>query len=156
MFFRLILSREFLCFATRSFISKFKGIKMNQQITITLSETALARANNLASVVAQPLERVLAETLELTLPDVGAEVLPQVSTLPDEEVLALTQAQMVSEQDTQLSELLEKQQAGLLGDEDRIMLHGLFQVYLRLWLRQSEALAEAVKRGLHEPLSPSA
>ncbi|MCL4707813.1 hypothetical protein KJ068_21870 [bacterium] len=129
---------------------------MNQQITITLSETALARANNLASVVAQPLERVLAETLELTLPDVGAEVLPHVATLPDEEVLALTQAQMVPEQDTQLSELLQKQQPGLLGDEDRIMLHGLFQTYLRLWLRQSEALAEAVKRGLHEPLSPTA
>lgn len=129
---------------------------MNQQITITLSETALARANNLASLVAQPLERLLAETLELTLPDVGAEVLPHVATLPDKEVLALAQAQMDPEQDTQLSELLRKQQAGLLNNEDRIMLRGLFQTYLRMWLRQSEALVEVVKRGLREPLSPSA
>lgn len=129
---------------------------MNQQITITLSEAALQRAINLAGVIARPIEKFLAETLELALPDIGAEVLPPVATLPDEEVLALTQTRMNTRQDAHLSELLEKQQAGNLNDPERVMLNSLFQTYLRLWLRQSEALAEAVKRGLREPLSQSA
>ncbi len=129
---------------------------MNQQITITLSEAALERAINLASVVARPIEKLLAETLELALPDIGAEVLPSVTALPDEEVLALAQARMDARDNAYLSELLEKQQAGNLNEKERVALHSLNQTYLRLWLRQSEALAEAVKRGLRKPLSQSA
>ena len=129
---------------------------MDQPITITLSEAALERAINLAGVVARPIEKFLAETLELALPDVGAEILAPVATLPDEEVLALAQARMEAEQDAYLSELLEKQQAGNLNEEERVALHRLYQTYLRLWLRQSEALVEAVKRGLRKPLSQSA
>lgn len=129
---------------------------MNQQITITLSEAALERAINLASVVARPIEKLLAETLELALPDIGAEVLPSVTALSDEEVLALAQARMEARDNAYLSELLEKQQAGNLNEKERVALHSLNQTYLRLWLRQSEALTEAVKRGLREPLSQSA
>jgi len=126
---------------------------MNQQITITLSEAAMQRATNLAGVVARPIEKILADTLEFALPDIGSEVLPPVTALPDEEVLALSQARMDTRQDEQLSELLEKQQSGSLIDTERVSLNGLFQSYLRLWLRQSEALAEAVRRGLREPVS---
>lgn len=129
---------------------------MNQQITITLSEAALERAINLAGVVARPVEKLLAETLELALPDIGTEVSTSVTALSDEEVLVLAQARMEARQDAYLSELLEKQQAGNLNEEERLALHGLYQTYLRLWLRQSEALAEAVKRGLRKPLSQSA
>ncbi len=126
---------------------------MNQTITITLSEKALERATNLASVVARPLEKVLAEALEIALPDIGSEVLPPVSILSDEEVLALSHARMEPSEDTLLSRFLEKQQAGSLNKEEGDALNSLFQTYLRLWLRQSEALVEAVKRGLRKPLS---
>jgi hypothetical protein len=129
---------------------------MNQQITITLSEAALERAINLAGVVARPVEKLLADTLELALPDIGTEVSTSVTALSDEEVLVLAQARMEARQDAYLSELLEKQQAGNLNEEERLALHSLYQTYLRLWLRQSEALAEAVKRGLRKPLSQSA
>lgn len=50
-------------------------------------------------------------------------------------------------------ELLDRQQAGVLTGDERVELNGLYQAYLRLWLRQSEALAEAVRRGLCEAQS---
>jgi len=126
---------------------------MDQQITLTLSDTLLQRAAGLAAVVSRPIEKILAETLEMALPDVGAEKLPSVAGLSDEEVLALSRVQMESKASSRLSDLLDKQQAGTLKEKERTELHGLHQTYLRLWLRQSEALAETVKRGLREPLS---
>lgn len=126
---------------------------MNQQVTITLSEAALRRASNLAGMVSRPIEKILADTLEFALPDIGSEALPAVAALPNDEVMALAQARMSAKDDARLSELLERQQAGTLTNGDRATLNNLFQAYLRLWLRQSEALAEAVKRGLREPLS---
>ncbi|NUO81394.1 hypothetical protein HUU05_15050 [candidate division KSB1 bacterium] len=126
---------------------------MDQQITLTLSEAALQRASNLAGVVSRPIEKILADALEYALPDIGSEVLPAVATLSNDEVVALAQARMNAKEDAQLSELLERQQAGALTNGDRATLNNLFQAYLRLWLRQSEALAEAVKRGLRESLS---
>lgn len=126
---------------------------MEQQITLTLSDTLLQRAAGLAAAVSRPIEKILAETLEMALPDVGAEKLPSVASLSDEEVLALSRAHMESKQSSRLSVLLDKQQAGTLTERARAELYSLYQNYQRLWLRQSEALAEAVKRGLREPLS---
>lgn len=125
---------------------------MERQITLTLSDNALQRAAGLAALVSRPLEDVLAETLEVSLPDLGApSTLPPIAGLDDHEVLALTRARMESRQNARMSELLDRQQAGVLDGDERVELDGLYQVYLRLWLRQSEVLAEAVRRGLCEP-----
>ncbi|MCI0694040.1 hypothetical protein L0337_18785 [candidate division KSB1 bacterium] len=126
---------------------------MEQQITLTLSDTLLKRAAGLAAAVSRPIEKILAETLEMALPDVGAEKLPSVASLSDEEVLALSQARMENKQSSRLSVLLDKQQAGALTERERAELYSLYQNYQRLWLHQSEALAEAVRRGLRQPLS---
>jgi len=127
---------------------------MVNQITLTLSDNALQRAAGLAALVSRPLEDVLAETLEISLPDIGApSTLPPIASLHDHEVLALARAQMESQQSARLSELLDRQQAGVLTGDERVELNGLYQAYLRLWFRQSEALAEAVRRGLCEPQS---
>lgn len=126
---------------------------MEQQITLTLSDTLLQRAAGLAAAVSRPIEKILAETLEMALPDLGAEKLPSVASLSDEEVLALSQAHIENKQSSRLTGLPDKQQAGALTERERMELYSLYQNYQRLWLRQSEALAEAVKRGLREPLS---
>jgi len=108
----------------------------------------------LASLVARRVEDILAETLEISLPDIGGDVaLPSLASLSDDEVLALAQIRMESLQSERLSALLNKQQAGILAEEERSELNGLFQAYLRLWLRQSEALAETANRGLREAIS---
>jgi hypothetical protein len=53
-----------------------------------------------------------------------------------------------------LSELLDKQQAETLTEQGRTELFSLRQVYEANLLRQAEALSEAARRGLREPLSP--
>jgi hypothetical protein len=75
-----------------------------------------------------------------------------VSALSDEDVLALSKAQMRPVQGRRLSELLGKQHEGELTESERSELLALMQVYNQLWIRQSEALAEAVRRGLRRPL----
>lgn len=126
---------------------------MEQQITLTLSDKVLERAAGLAGLLSRSVEEVLMKTLEITLPDIGSGTLPPIASLPDQEVLALAQLQMESKQSARFSDLLDKQQAGILTEPERSELYSLFQTYQRLWLRQSEALAEAVRRGLREPLS---
>jgi hypothetical protein len=56
--------------------------------------------------------------------------------------------------DRRLSELLDHQQAGTLSDIEQAELAALMRVYEMGLLRQSQALAEAVRRGLREPLQP--
>jgi predicted DNA-binding protein len=126
---------------------------MEKQIILTLPDSVLDRAASLAAVVSRPVEKILRETLEIALPEMGHQVEPPVSSLSDDEVVRLTKAQMESRQNARLSKLLDKQQSGILTELERSELYGLFQTYLRLWLRQSEALVEAVRRGLSKPLS---
>jgi hypothetical protein len=52
-----------------------------------------------------------------------------------------------------LSDLLGRQQAGLLTDAERAELSKLMQVYQTKLLQKVQALHEAVRRGLREPLS---
>ena len=61
---------------------------------------------------------------------------------------------MKSAQGGRLTELLEKQRESLLTESERPELLALMQIYDQLWVRQSEALAEAVRRGLRPPLEP--
>lgn len=77
-----------------------------------------------------------------------------ISKLPDHEVLTLTELRMEPEADRRLSKLLERQQAGDLGDLERAELAALMRSYEMGLLRQSQALAEAVRRGLIPPLTP--
>lgn len=98
-------------------------------------------------------EAKLLKSLKTELAELeGEEVL--ISSLSDEEVLALSQVQMKPLQGQRLSELLEKQREGALTENERPELLALVQVYEQLWIRQSEALAEAVRRGLRKPLEP--
>ncbi|XWK88624.1 MAG: hypothetical protein U7127_00730 [Phormidium sp.] len=60
---------------------------------------------------------------------------------------------MEPDQDVRLSELLDRQQAGILVENERLELQNLMQIYQEELLRKAIALSEAVKRGLMEPLS---
>lgn len=73
-------------------------------------------------------------------------------TLPDSQVLALSELQMTEEQQTRLSELLSLNREGLLGDTERIQLDELMEIYCKGLLLKARALRAAVERGLREPL----
>ena len=54
--------------------------------------------------------------------------------------------------DQRLSYLLSQQQDGLLGETERMELAALMQLYQEGLLRKAQALAEAVHRGLIDPI----
>ncbi|MBD2456196.1 hypothetical protein H6G80_19220 [Nostoc sp. FACHB-87] len=128
---------------------------MSTQITITLPDEIYQHAERFAKLANRDVASILADTIQLSIPSVRAEVnnLEPVSVLANEQILALTELQMEPEQDSRLSELLERQQAGTITDNERPELQNLMQIYQEGLLRKATALHEAVKRGLIEPLS---
>jgi hypothetical protein len=128
---------------------------MSTQITITLPDEVYQRAERFARLANRDIASVLADTIQLSIPTIRADIpdLEPVSNLSDGQVLALTELEMEPDQDIRLSELLDRQQAGLLLENERLELQSLMQIYQEGLLRKATALSEAVKRGLLEPLS---
>ncbi|NJL91580.1 MAG: hypothetical protein HC916_18710 [Coleofasciculaceae cyanobacterium SM2_1_6] len=128
---------------------------MSTQITITLPDEVYQRAELFARLANRDIASILADTIQLSMPAVRANVLDlePIANLSDEQVLALTNLQMEPDQDSRLSELLDRQQAGLLIEDEHLELQALMQIYQENLLRKATALSEAVKRGLIEPLN---
>jgi hypothetical protein len=77
-----------------------------------------------------------------------------ISQLDDASVMALAESQMPADKDERLSDLLYKQREKQLGVEEAAELLALMFMYYSGWWRKTEALVEAVKRGLRPPLTP--
>jgi hypothetical protein len=121
---------------------------------VTLPDEVYRRARRLATLTSRDVADVLADTIALSFSSLSAdsETVRPVSRLSDEEVLTLTELQMEPSQDRRLSVLLDRQQAGTLTATERSELLALMQVYQEGLLRKAQALREAVRRGLREPL----
>jgi hypothetical protein len=83
------------------------------------------------------------------LDETGAPTRP-VGELPDAEVLRLSNLQMPTWQSRRLQELLEKQQEGELTAEEPSELGHLLRLNDSALLLKSEAMVEAVHRGLRD------
>ncbi|MEA3339396.1 MAG: hypothetical protein U9R15_05465 [Chloroflexota bacterium] len=129
---------------------------MNTQVTLTLPNKLYEHARRWATITQRDLSETLTDALTIVLTPVYTtpKLEKSISLLSDTQVLALSKAQMEPEQGRRLSNLLEKQCEGVLTDSGRLELLALMQIYDQLWIRQSEALAEAVRRGLRKPLEP--
>src|SRR5262245_23728032 len=125
-------------------------------VTLTLRDDVYRRAVQFAQMANLRVNDVLSDVIELSLlpPNPQPSAVKPVSELSDKEVLKLTELQMPPAQDRRLSRLLDRQQAGKLKAEERVELLTLMQVYQDGLLRKAQALAEAVRRGLREPLTP--
>ncbi|NEP13813.1 MAG: hypothetical protein F6J92_25125 [Symploca sp. SIO1A3] len=128
---------------------------MSTQITINLPDEVYQRAERFARLANRDVASILADTISISIPDIRTDTLElePFPNLSDEQVLALTELQMEPEQDARLSELLDRQQAALLVEDERLELQTLMQVYQEGLLRKATALSEVVKRGLIEPLN---
>jgi hypothetical protein len=74
-----------------------------------------------------------------------------IAQLPDRELLELANGGMPPEQTARLALLAAKQRLGtLIGDEAQ-ELGALLQIYSEGWLRKTDALVEAIRRGLMVP-----
>jgi hypothetical protein len=126
------------------------------QVTLTLPDELYEQAKRWATITQQELSETLTDALTIALTPVHTtpKLEKPVSSLSDEDVLALSQVQMNPLQGQRLSELLKKQREETLTRTSRSELLALVQLYEQFWIRQSEALAEAVRRGLRTPLEP--
>lgn len=128
---------------------------MAVEITLTLPEELVEQAKHLGQVTQRDVGEVLANTLEMmwsTLdPSLGLN--PPTSMLSDAEVLALANSKMDPVQNERLGELQARGKAEGLTEAERSELLALLHIYQTGQLRKSEALAEAVRRGLQKPLA---
>jgi hypothetical protein len=127
---------------------------MSSQITLTLTDDVLARAETLARRVGRPVETILADTIEVSLRPFGANGEQPVADWPNDEVLAAADATLPAAVDQRLSALLDGQQSGRLTSPEHAELAALFQQYQDGLLRKARAIHEAVSRGLRESPEP--
>jgi len=132
---------------------------MNKPITLNLPEDVYNRASGLAQLIGRDLTEVLIEAISLSLSSTSSlnesdsHFSESLKSLSDNEVIAMSELQMESEQDLRLSQLLSKQQADTLSEAERTELWTLMQIYQTLLVKKAVALREAVERGLRESLS---
>jgi hypothetical protein len=129
---------------------------VSTQVILTLPDELYEQAKRWATITQRDLSETLTDALTIAFTPVYStpELEEPVVSLPNEELLVLTKLQMKPAQGQRLSELLKKQRESLLTESERPELLTLAQIYEQFWLRQSEALAEAVRRGLRQPLEP--
>jgi len=121
---------------------------MTAQITLNLPDEVYHQAELLAQQRHRTVSEILVETLEKFLLPTAKPV----SALSDSEVIAQTQLRLQPLQEQRLSELLDRQQSGTIAYVERDELQALIRIYETRLLRQAQALNEAVRRGLIEPL----
>ncbi|MGH9835358.1 MAG: hypothetical protein ACREBD_06410 [Blastocatellia bacterium] len=76
----------------------------------------------------------------------------KVEELSDDEILEMAELRMNEAQGKRLGRLLDRQQAGKLDEDGQRELAALAQVYHEGLVRKAQGIAEAVRRGLMEPL----
>ena len=129
---------------------------MSVQVTLSLPNNLFEHARDLGNATKRDTAEVMADALEMmwpTLPDSPTANLPALTTISDEDILALADMKMDETQNNRLSELQTKGKQSSLTEVERFELLSLLQIYQLGQLRKSEALAEAVRRGLRDPLA---
>lgn len=128
---------------------------MSRQILVELPDELYEQAEQWAVITSRNVGETLADALSLVLTPLPTDVADEtpVSSLEDKELLTLAGTKLDAAVGERLSTLLAKQAEALLTAEEQGELMALMQHYQWLWIRQSEALAEAVERGLRPPLS---
>lgn len=131
---------------------------MAVEVTLTLPENLVEYAKRLGDATQRDVAAILADALEMLLPTwenlSEDSSYPSVSNLSNAEVLALADSKMDAVQNQRLGELQQRGKTTGLTEAERYELLALLQIYQLGQLRKSEALAEAVERGLLSPLSP--
>ncbi len=122
------------------------------QVTITLPNHIAKRVNAWAMFAQQDITDMLTTAIDVGLPELSSTPAKPVEALDDAALLVLTTAKLDTTAGYRLDKLLVRQREGVLTDVERPELLSLMQQYHELWIRQAQALAEAVRRGLLPPL----
>ena len=126
------------------------------EVTLQLPDQLYEQAKQWAAITQQDLNTALTDALSVILTPihVDPELDKPIASLSDQELLKQVEIEMAPEQGQRLNRLMEQQRDGTISEDEHRELYSLFHLYQRLWLRQSEALAEAVSRDLRAPMHP--
>jgi hypothetical protein len=129
---------------------------MSKQISLTLRDETLRRAELFARRSGQDVADVLTDAIEVQLDPLGSGDCDSQSMrdLSDEDVLTAADGMMDHVRDTRLSELLAKQREGILVSGEQAELRALMHIYQEGLLAKSAGVAEAVRRGLRQAPKP--
>lgn len=119
---------------------------MAEIVTLELPEALVQQVKEIAALTHRRLEDILVEWID------RAANLP-IESLPDEQVLALCDSQMLFDQQAALSELLARNQEGQLSEAETCQLDELMQIYRRGLVRKARSLQVAASRNLRSPLN---
>jgi hypothetical protein len=120
---------------------------MAEIVTLQLPETLAQKAKEIAAFTHRRLEDVLLEWIDRAITELPVE------SLPDEQVLAMCDMQMETEQQELFSDLLARNREGQLNNTEVRQLDELMQVYRRGLINKARALKVAVERGLKSPIN---
>jgi hypothetical protein len=129
---------------------------MSVEVTISLPDSLVNKVQAINSSLRQDAQEVVTDTLEAIYPmlENSAELFsPDIPSMSDEEVLQLADSKMDRVQGKRLGALQTKGKAIGLSPAERHELLALFQIYQTGLLRKSEAMVEAVRRGLRKPIT---
>lgn len=128
---------------------------MVTQITVSVPDNVYQRAKALSQLIDQDIETILSMMLELSLPRFVPDIdlSRPVESLENDILVAATQLRLLPEQSERHSTLLKQQQNTTLSMTEENELKTLNHVYELGIVYQSQALAEAVKRGLIKGLT---
>src|SRR5687768_17120060 len=123
-------------------------------LTVAISEAALQEALLRAELEGRAVENYVGHMLEEKLTGDKERELALMASLPDEDVLAMTDLRMSEEESPRASELLEPNREGQLDPSQRAELDRYMDSYNQGMLKKALGLAEAVRRELRPPLQP--
>lgn len=125
-------------------------------VTLPLTESLVEDAKRFGNATQRDMIEVLAEALEMMWATIAPlmEVEPPLSTLADEEVLAIANSKMDLEQNQRLGELQAKGKSKDLSAVERTELLALLHVYQTGQLRKSQG-ANGVVRAAHAGFKPN-
>ncbi|MCI0525679.1 MAG: hypothetical protein L0Y75_10490 [Acidobacteria bacterium] len=98
---------------------------MSELLTIKVSDQVARFASQVATQRDLPVEEVLSDLLESAIHEIPVE------SLPDDEVLALSEMKFSDGQDAALSDLLARQRENQLDSEGRRQLYELMRIRKR-------------------------
>jgi hypothetical protein len=118
------------------------------EITVNIPENVYQNVTELAEKTSRRVDEIIVERLQadFSIENINNEEL--IGDWSDEDVLALANLNLPEAQSERMSELLYKQQAGLITKVEKSELEIYMEIYNNANLRKAHGIVEAVKRKL--------
>lgn len=127
-------------------------------VAVHIPQTLYRRLEQWAEEIHQPLDDLITQTLDTVAPTSSHNLPPDVqdelaslALLSDDELWQVARSVVDTETHTQMSQLLDKNQAGTITETERGILDQLCEVADRVMLRKAQAYVLLKERGYQLP-----